>query len=526
MAAIGAVAIGQTWNRWLDPIADTGRDLYIPEHLLHGTALYRDILYFYPPMTPWLLALWCAVAGSSLASYTILGITIAATTAGALYAIGCVVAHRWVGFAAAALFMSCSVALLWSYGDNYIFPYAHAAVLAMLFFLAFIGFLGAHLFHGRDPRWLAVALTFALTASWTKVEYAAFTAVIFLTMAVVHRIHSKWVIGYAAAAAASVGIVSWIYRDRDWLRGNVLPDVMLRSPALKTFYRTVGGFDRWPELLQVSLVGAALVAVIVLLLRVSAWPALAAALAIALFLGMTENFFRAWTVLQLIALVVALRRPREPLLLLVAASLCTSSRVFFHLVPAWYGFVSVVPAYALIAYVLLHWLPEHGVYSRRAARVWGAAFAVVCAHWLLDAHQRATQPAAVLETNRGTMLDRNPDRAAVLTELRKSGVHPLVVMPEGLAINYLLGVDTPIAYYTFTPAETADPRAEAAVIRELDAKRPPWIAVVPRDVREFGYRGFGFDYDRQLAIYLRMHYRPAAQWVRPRFKLLLLKRSA
>ena len=76
------------------------------------------------------------------------------------------------------------------------------------------------------------------------------------------------------------------------------------------------------------------------------------------------------------------------------------------------------------------------------------------------------------------------------------------------------------------PAEAADPRAEERIVRELEAKRPPWIAIVPRDVSEFGYRGFGIDYDQRVAAYLRAHYRPAAQWVRPRFRLLLLRRAS
>ena len=51
---LAAVAVVQSWNRWLDPVIDTGRDLYIPEAMAHGVRLYRDVRYFYPPLTPWL----------------------------------------------------------------------------------------------------------------------------------------------------------------------------------------------------------------------------------------------------------------------------------------------------------------------------------------------------------------------------------------------------------------------------------------------------------------------------------------
>jgi len=79
-------------------------------------------------------------------------------------------------------------------------------------------------------------------------------------------------------------------------------------------------------------------------------------------------------------------------------------------------------------------------------------------------------------------------------------------MPEGLAVNYLFRVPTPLKFYTFTPPEAADSRAEEAILRDLETKQPEWIAIVPRDVSEFGSRGFGVDYDQRVMAYLRAHY--------------------
>ncbi|MCA1733829.1 MAG: hypothetical protein LC732_09525, partial [Acidobacteria bacterium] len=58
LAAIAALAVGVlalSWNRWLEPIIDLGRDLYIPEAMAGGARLYDDLLYFYPPLTPSIL---------------------------------------------------------------------------------------------------------------------------------------------------------------------------------------------------------------------------------------------------------------------------------------------------------------------------------------------------------------------------------------------------------------------------------------------------------------------------------------
>jgi len=39
VVVIAAVALLQSWQRWLHPIIDTGRDLYIPEQLARGAKL-------------------------------------------------------------------------------------------------------------------------------------------------------------------------------------------------------------------------------------------------------------------------------------------------------------------------------------------------------------------------------------------------------------------------------------------------------------------------------------------------------
>jgi len=176
--AVAAIAIAQSWNRWLDPIIDTGRDLYIPEQMRGGVTIYRDIVYYYPPLTPYLLALITAITGSSIAAYAGIGMTIAVLTAAALYFGGRVTGGRTTAFSAALLFAACSIAGRSTWGTNYLFPYSHAATLGTLFFAAFVAFLCDFLFGRRAVGSLVVALAFALAASWTKAEYAVFTAIV------------------------------------------------------------------------------------------------------------------------------------------------------------------------------------------------------------------------------------------------------------------------------------------------------------------------------------------------------------
>ncbi len=540
VVAVAAAAIAQSWCGWLDPIIDTGRDLYIPEQMRHGVTLYRDIAYYYPPLTPYLLALVTALTGSSIAAYIGIGMTIAALTIAALWFAARVTGGELAAFSAAILFAACSIAGRSTWGTNYFFPYSHAATLATLFFCAFLAFLCHYLFAERRVSSLAVAMAFALAASWTKAEYAVFTGVVIVIAFAAHRLRFAWLAGYVVVAIGSIGFVSILFRGypagRHWFFDNVAPSTLLRSPYLRAFYREVTGVAHWAPLTGRSVAGALALAAIVLLLaaadrapksstRVLCFSA--AAIAAALLLG-DDRFFRAWTVLQLALVPFALRRPREPLLILLAASLCTTSRVFFNIVPVWYGFVFVVPLYVLLSYVLFAWLPERGVYSRQTSRAMLVLVACIALQSLGSAHLTYGRKTHPIVTGRGTIFDAVAGRAEAIETLRREaprlGIRSLVVMPEGLALNYVLRIPTPIAYYTFTPPEAADPAAEARILAEFETKKPEWIAFVPRAVTEFGAKEFGVDYDQRLMSFIRSNYADVQFIQKPGFTIRLMRR--
>jgi hypothetical protein len=488
-------------------------------------------------LTPCLLAVVTAVIGSSMASYTAVGIVIAALTAAILYVLGRVVANRTVGGVAAALFAACSIATPWSRGGNYLFPYAHAATLGMLFFLGFACCLAAYLFVERRPALIAGALGFALAASWTKIEFAIFTTTLLIVFAAIHRIAARWIVAYGAAFAILLAIVSFIFRDcppdRTWFSGNVLPDAMVGSGSLAGFYARVAGLQGWPALLLASAIGAAIFGVIVLILRSAEgarrWPLLIVAAIVAIAFGASQAFFRAWSVVELVVLVLAVRRPRQPLLFVTALAICASSRIPLNLAPQWYGFIFCVPVYLLMAYFVLEWLPSHGVYSRAASAVWALAFAAAVLQWLVSAHLVYGAKTHPIATARGVLYDDNGDRAAILAAageaIRARGIDSLAFFPEGLTLNYLMKIPTPLAYYTFTPPETASMLGEANAMADFNAKNPEWVAVGARGVREFGYRGFGIDYDLRLAGAIRSRYHVDRTWSARTFEFLLLRRN-
>ena len=68
VAVLGAAVamLWLSWAKWPDPLIDFGRELYVPWMLAGGKVLYRDLLYFRGPLSPYLNALWFVLFGTGL----------------------------------------------------------------------------------------------------------------------------------------------------------------------------------------------------------------------------------------------------------------------------------------------------------------------------------------------------------------------------------------------------------------------------------------------------------------------------
>lgn len=516
---VAAAAFAQSYQRWLHPIIDSGRDLYVPEQLAGGATLYRDLRYQYPPLAPYLLAAIVRVTGSSLFVYMLIGLAQSLAAASALY----VLARRWAGilgaFVAALWFVSIHFTGASTGGSNWMFPYSHAATIGMVFFLWFLVFVTPSGSEGPGrARWstnaaarpvpsLTLGMTFGVAAAWCKLEYAVAVLLVSLVL-------QRWkqALVFAASLAAMLAIPD--------VRG--LVDV---ATARAFFANASGAAQLAPRVGEIFLV-VALYAVIVAALRWYERQRVLAAIVVLAASAVIANFafFRVWSLLHFVILGYAVVKDRR-LLPLAAASIAATLRIPINLAPEWYGFVLVLPTYILIVHVLFEYLPERGVYSRKAALLWLPLILVICGRTLLAQRRYFAQKSIPVVTSRGTFHDWSGDRAAVLQQVLPRLTGTLAVMPEGVTINYFSRTRTTLSFTSFIPPETASPQAEERMIGELMKRPPERIAIVTRDVRQFGFRGFGNDYDQRLAGAIRARYAVEARWESPTFTLVLLRRA-
>jgi hypothetical protein len=69
----------------------------------------------------------------------------------------------------------------------------------------------------------------------------------------------------------------------------------------------------------------------------------------------------------------------------------------------------------------------------------------------------------------------------------------LLVLPEGLSLNYWLRLRNPSRYWLFIPAEFDAAGGEDVMLADVRAHPPDFVALVDRPHREFGVGHFGAD---------------------------------
>ena len=42
-----------SWNRWIEPFVDSGRELMVPRRVSQGEALYREVHFHHGPLAPY-----------------------------------------------------------------------------------------------------------------------------------------------------------------------------------------------------------------------------------------------------------------------------------------------------------------------------------------------------------------------------------------------------------------------------------------------------------------------------------------
>ena len=562
LAGLTVFLLAVSWRKWPDPLVDFSRELYVPWRLANGAVLYRDVEDIFGPLSQSLNAGLFALFGPGLMVLVAANLAVFAAILAAIYLL---FRRAWgpgPALIAAGLFVAVfGFSQFTGIGNyNYATPYCHEATHGFLVCLLLVAALWRWTEQATVSRGAWAGLLLGLTAV-LKPEFMLIGGLVTAAAVAVQRcqgrpLHFPEVAAWAGAAALpTAGFTIWFSRAMPWRAAfasagrawiNVVSTGRFTGELVQ---RSFLGFDHPRRRLEAQTAATLLALAAIAGIAGTAWLAdrsqrsgrkfLLAALAVAaaLWLGCrgidwleSGRCFLGLVVLYLFASVFSLRRSLSGpdasaavlrLLIAVLAAALMGRMVLngrlYH-----YGFYQAALAGILIPAFLLGELPARlrlGACGRAVVvgttlllLVPGAAILVNRSQALLRAKTEAVGtgrdlfyafPPAILGTGdvvrvTGEWLGRLPPGQT------------LVVLPEGEMINYLARMPSSVAPFVFYAATTSHGREEA-IVAELQRHPPDWIALVSRDLRDYGIPVYGDKPGEGLEIldWVRDHYEAA-----------------
>jgi hypothetical protein len=532
-----------SWGRWTDVQVDFGNELYIPWQLSQGSALYRDIAYRNGPLSQYLNTLWFLVFGVSIRTLVLCNLAILAGICAMTYRIferGCDRPTATV----VCLVLLCVFGFSQYVGIanyNYVTPYQHYQTHGLALSIAMITAFSAAL-RSRRAAWLAVAGACLGLTLLTKAELAvpalataalgllllaggvpcdgrrrarlalAFTAALLLPSAGFFALLAGQMPADAAAsgllgnwASTRSGVLEDFFYRRgaglDDARGNLLLALRMLL-GLIAFQALAAAADRWSRLRSWS---AAVAATAVFAVGVAwpdlvPWPDLSRALP---FTTLAAGAGLAWSCRRGRAERERVLR-RAPLALWALYALGLLGKMILNARIYHYGFALAMPATLLLVAVPVHFAPT---WLRRRfgtgalARALGIAAVGAGVVFFLRLSDEWYQKKG-LTVGAGADAIRVEDRRfsprghVIATALRRLQERmpadaTLLVLPEGIGINYWLRRANPTRYNLFLPAEIAGFGGEAVMLEDLRRHPPDFVLLLHRDFAEFGTGPFG-----------------------------------
>ena len=542
--AVFAILALVSWNRWIEPYVDTGRELMVPWRVAQGERLYRDVAFYHGPLGPFLAAGADALAGRSLPARTLLCAAIALLHVEGLRRLAGLLASPGRAALAAALAVALAAFLR---PGGWLFPFsldASIAVAAVAWTLA--------LSHGKTSvlRDRAAGICLVL-AFWARPELGALGAAAAVLGA--WREPRRWLplaVWPCAAGAAGYAVVSWGVPFSTLIESGWLA-VVKPPPAFRHVYSVYAGLDqpglRLTELALASIVVAAIGALLSIAAK-AAGPTRTGSVAAATLVGLglaamaaislrpPEEYAGTLALLPplprvvppvVLGLVAArgvralARRSPGPLPEIPDAVLLVAAAFSLRLLLA-AGYAGPYNAYflplpALVAGLAFLRLADHaavflGPALPRLAAAALAVFLLARIAALADLYRGpawspVATPAGRVRLTEPIAATTNLALADLARRLRPGGT--LVGFPEGGFFNYVLGQRTPLREEQFFPGRL-DAAAERRVARRLEEEPPDAILLANVHAVGEGARAFGKDYLVELASVLERRFRVVA----------------
>lgn len=562
IAVVGLVAsalyvLSVSWRRWPDAVIDAGHQLYTAWRLSEGALLYRDVGCLYGPLSSYVNALLFRVFGPGMMVLVWANLVV--------YAAILFLSYRLFRAAYGALgaLVVCGL-FVWIFSFNqlvpvgnytYALPYAHESTHGILITLLLVGAAERWIHQARTAQALGLGLLCGLCLI-LKPEFMLASGLV-----MVAAVGMRWRLGkpvrpaeilawMLAALAPMAFFLGWFWRhvplSAAFRSANQAWWTVLVQGVHTQVWQSFAGTDApVNHLVSLLLASATFLGGVVLLwlgARLIARGVVAGALLVALPCALAvsqvdwmraASFVPLTLLLVVAARLVGLFRPgrsawlgRDSLgLLLSLAALALLARMFLNPRVYHFGFYQAALATMVVVAELIALLRRAASTSRIAVGVTSACLGLVLCAACADLHLRARQFYSLrtlpVGAGRDQFLAFSPRQDAdglmvksVVEELhRLPSEGRLLVVPEGLMVNYLARRKSPVVEWIFIDLTLAN-GAETRLVERLAADPPDYVVLLSRDLREHGIARFGASGQpgHELLAYFGRRYRILRQF--------------
>lgn len=540
LAVIAALAV--SWRKWPDPIVDFGKELYLPWQITQGAVLYRDIEAFYGPLSQYFNALVFTLLGPGVIHIVVVNLLIYFGILALLYYILRAGWGRGAAFVGSLFFVA-----VFSFNQfvgigNYTFaaPYAHETTHGFLLVLSLVATWAAWL---RLPRihmaglagllWgLCLLLKIEIIFTASLVTFGAFLLAWSVFFGKMNEIKPAGQLGTFILAAICPSVIATIvlfhtgrfsfgealYYANSSVTSLLTYSGIVTDPAQASFL----GFTNFgANIASLSLTGSislgAFACIAWLCGKIGSsrsnllWPACMGISALSLFVALRIPWLEAAKSfpLWLVATAAMIWRcspsaqtveTRAVRCLLLLASCGLLARMAFN--PRIYHCGYCQASLAGVVAVTAAWkmIPDffNLVRSARAAYLVSLSIFLATGVWQLQSfsigiYSKKNQPLGT-GSDQIFGFDANIEpTTALLEDARKTlaaapKFQRLLVIPEGVTLNYLLRKKTSSYVYTFLPFWLKSPER---ILAEINNSPPDYVLLISRDMREHGMLRFG-----------------------------------
>ncbi len=475
------------YGRFGDVFVDSFREFYIPEQMLNGQSLYKDIFVIYPPFAYLLNAFLFFIFGTKLKVFYITGLAAVLGILNLVYKLSSKFIDK--NSSLGIVLFIISAGCLSPNVFNLFVPYSFGILYGILFVLGSLYFI-------LEEKYPIAYFLYSL-AICSKYEFILLFPLLFWMSG--KRDLIKNVIAFLIPIVFTVTVL--------FIQGVRVNDIILAvhfvvgMSSAKTLYwfYSVSGLIFRPEILPVYAVNIIKYAIPFVILYFFRNFFTCVITLVYLYFVINPEIFIYLFPLIAVFFVINFRKSDKNKRFFVAASILVSLKIFFALTLQSYG-VYFLP-FGLIALFIT--IPD------KLKKPLGTL--IICAAVILGIKnvQALSLKKEKIQTRNGVVyiFQHNSaiKKAVEFIENKTDKDDTIIVLPEGLSVNVLTGRKSDNKFYSLIPLYV-ETFGEDLIIERLEKTLPEYILITNYDTSNYYYSSFGNDYAKEIYRFISDNY--------------------